>query len=315
MGTGLSLGSLLGVEQIMRCLDSLDREPDHLWIPETWGMECFSVLAAASGRTKARIGSSVINSYSRSPALAAMGAATLDRISGGRMTLGIGTSSPAIVEGLHGSGFEAPLERMREYVEVVRLACSGERIDYEGRHFRLKGFRLLLGPVQKEIPIYLAAVNRGMLRLASEAADGVILYLRPAAEIAGTAARLRSGRRIDVACQLITAVSDDAGAARARAARTLAFYVSVGAIYREFLASCGYGVDRIAAAHAESGIESAAALVTDRMLDDLAVCGSPSECRAQIGRFRRAGVDMPILQFNPVGDVASSFELLAGELL
>lgn len=312
MRTALSLGSLLGVEQILACLDSLKSEPDHVWVPETWGMECFSVLAAASGRTGARIGSSVVNSYSRSPALAAMGASTLDRISGGRMTLGLGTSSPAIVGRLHGAGFEAPLDRMREYVEVVRLACSGERIDYEGRHFRLSGFRLLVRPVQERIPIYLAAVNPGMMSLAAEAADGVILYLRPLGEVPRAAGRF-AGTGTDVACQLITAVSDDSGAARARAARTLAFYVSVGSIYRKFLEPFGYGVEGIARAYSESGLDAAASLVTDAMLDELAVCGSPSECRAQLGRFRAAGIGMPILQFNPVGDVRESFELLAGE--
>ena len=315
MRTGLSLGSLLSVEQVLDCAGALRADPDHVWIPETWGAECFSVLSAVSARTGARIGSSVVNSYSRSPALAAMGAATLDRISGGRMTLGLGTSTPAIVGGLHGAGFEAPLGRMREYVDVVRLACSGRRIDYAGRHFRLKGFRLMVEPVQERIPIYLAAVNDGMLELASESADGAILYLRPLGEVGRAAGRLRAGRRIDVACQLITAVSDDADAARARAARTLAFYVSVGRIYREFLASCGYDVGAVAGAYAESGLESAASRVTDAMLDDLVVCGSPSECRAQLGRFRRAGIDMPIIQFNPVGEVGSSFELLAGELL
>lgn len=315
MRTGLSLGSLLGIEQVLECLGSLDRDPGHVWIPETWGAECFSVLGAAAGRTGAPLGTSVANTYSRSPALAAMGAATLDRISGGRMTLGLGTSSEAIVEGLHGLSFEAPLSRMREYVEIVRLACSGKRIDYAGRHFRLSGFRLLVRPVQEKIPVYMAAVNTGMLELASEVADGAILYLRPVQEIPSAARRLRSKRRIDVACQLITAVSDDADAARARAARTLAFYVSVGRIYREFLESCGYGARAVAAAYAESGLDAAAGAVPDRMLDDLVVCGTPSECRAQLARFRAAGLDMPIIQFNPVGGALESFRVLAGELL
>lgn len=303
------------MEQVLECLDSLESEPDRVWIPETWGMECFSVLAAAAGRTGAPVGSSVAGAYSRSPALAAMGAATVDRISGGRMALGLGSSSRAIVEGLHGERFEAPLSRMREYVEVVRLACSGGRIDYDGRHFKLKGFRLLVRPVQESIPVYMAAVNPLMMELASEVADGAILYLRPLQELGGAVARLREKRRIDVACQLITAVSDDADAARARAARTLAFYVSVGSIYREFLGSCGYDVRAIASAYAESGIGAAAGAVPDSMLDDLAVCGTPSECRAQLDRFRRTGIDSAVLQFNPVGGVRESFGALAGELL
>lgn len=313
MRVGLSLGSLLGAEQALGCLDSLESAPDRIWIPETWGAECFSMLAAAAGRTEAPLGSSIVNTYSRSPALAAMGAVTVDRISGGRMALGLGTSSPAIVEGLHGTSFEAPLSRMREYIEVVRLACSGNKIDYDGRHFKLKSFKLLVGPVQENIPIYVAAVNRRMLELASDMADGALLYLRPLQELKQTARRLRE-KKTDVACQLITAVSDDADAARARAARTLAFYVSVGRIYREFLASCGYDVSAISNAY-KSGLGAAAAAVPESMLDDLTVCGTPSECRAQLSRFRRAGIDAPIIQFNPVGDVRESFRTVAGELL
>ena len=314
MRVGLSLGSLLGAEQVFECLDALESPPDRVWIPETWGVECFSMLAAAAGRTGAPLGSSVTNTYSRSPALAAMGAVTVDRISGGRMALGLGTSSPAIVEGLHGASFEAPLSRMREYVEVVRLACSGGKINYDGRHFQLRGFRLLVRPVQKNIPIYMAAVNRRMLDLASEVADGALLYLRPLSEIGRAVRQLREKRRIDVACQVITAASDNADAARARAARTLAFYVSVGRIYREFLASCGYDVSAISEAY-KSGLDAAAAAVSETMLDELTACGTPSECRAQLERFRRAGVDAPIIQFNPVGDVRESFSLVAGELL
>lgn len=310
---GLSLGSLLGVEQVLECLDLLKSTPDRVWIPETWGVECFSMLAAAAGRTKAPLGSSIVNTYSRSPALAAMGAVTVDRISGGRMVLGLGTSSPAIVEGLHSTAFEAPLSRMREYVEVVRLACSGDRIDYDGYHFKLRGFKLLVRPVQEKIPIYMAAVNHRMLELASDVADGVLLYLRPLSELKQTVQRLHE-KKIDVVCQLITAVSDDAHAARARAARTLAFYISVGRIYREFLASCGYDVTTISNAY-KSGLDAAVSAVPESMLDDLTVCGTPSECRAQLDRFRHAGIDAPIIQFNPVGNVRESFQMVAGELL
>ena len=214
--TGYSLGSLLRVEQVLECSRILARyRPDSVWIPETWGMENFAMLAAVSRVLPGpQIGSSIINIYSRSPSLVAMGAATVDVISGGRLILGLGTSSPPIVSDLHGAAFELPLERMREYIDVIRMATSGQKIDHNGRLFRLKGFRLLVPPHRERIPIYVAAVNRGMVDLAWEKADGTILYLRPIDEMRRTIPKMQSRRRIRVCCQLITAVSLDPEKAR-----------------------------------------------------------------------------------------------------
>ena len=306
-----SLGSLLGIDELMGCASRVDPD-DSIWIPETWGMECMGMISAVSQRSPCRrIGSSILNVYSRSPAALAMGAATLDTLSGGRFVLGLGASSPAIVGGLHGMAYERPVRRVRECVEIVRMALEGGRIDYAGEVYNLRGFTLMVRPPRRRVPIYLAAVNPRMMRLAWEVADGVLLYLRPPGEIRSTL-RAMGGRRISVACQIITAVSRDAPAAYERARRTLAFYVSVGAVYREFLAAHGYA-EQTRSIHSEyvrGGLEAARRAVPDAMLHSLTACGTPRECADTIEKFAAAGIDEPILQFNPVGDVSESFQLL-----
>ena len=162
-----SLGSLLSIKDVLECSQKLNEiKPEVMWIPETWGMENFSMLGLASKENKfSKIGSSIINIYSRSPSLIAMGASTVDTISNGRLILGLGTSSVPIVENFHGNSFESPVQRMKEYVEIIRMALRGEKINYSGEIFSLKDFSLLVKPVRKEIPIYLAAINQKMVQM------------------------------------------------------------------------------------------------------------------------------------------------------
>ena len=238
MRLGYSLGSALSIDQILSCATTLSNyNPDTVWIPETWGMENFSMLSAVGQILKRpKIGSSIINIYSRSPALIAMGAATIDSITNGRLILGLGTSSLPIVQEFHGYNFEKPISRMTEYVEIIRKVLSGKKIDYSGKIFSLKNFALLIKPPRENIPIYLAAVNQKMVDLCWEIAEGVIFYLRPLTELKDIIKKMQSRREIDVSCQLITCVSNDEDEAIKRAKKTVAFYVSVGQIYREFLA-------------------------------------------------------------------------------
>jgi len=164
MRIAYSLGSLLTVNDVLDCTDHLSQyNPDTIWIPETWGMENFSMLSVLSQKTKAKIGSSIINIYSRSPSLIAMGAATIDTISDGRLILGLGTSSMPIVENFHGYQFEKPVSRMKEYVEIIRLILSNKPVNYNGNFFKLKDFSLLIKPPRNDIPIYLAAINEKMV--------------------------------------------------------------------------------------------------------------------------------------------------------
>ena len=319
MRIACSLGSLLSVEQVIECTKMIsETNIDSIWIPETWGMENFSMLGAVSSETKSqKIGSSIINIYSRSPSTISMGAATTDILSNGRLILGLGTSSVPIVEDFHGEKFETPVQRMREYVEIIRLSLSKKQINYSGKIFNLKNFTLLIKPKRQSIPIYLAAINQRMVNLAWELGDGVIFYLRPLDEMKKTISKMQTERKIDVACQIITCISNNSEEAIQRAKKTLAFYISVGKVYREFLAKNGFEneTNNIFEEFKKSGFKSNYELITDSMLNSLCISGSPEEAKVQLEKFRNTGINLPIIQFNPIGNPIESFSLLKKTLL
>lgn len=270
------------------------------------------MLSAISSKTTTqKIGSSIINIYSRSPSTIAMGAATIDILSNGRLVLGLGTSSLPIVETFHGYKFENPLQRMKEYVEIIKLTLTGKQVNYNGEIFNLKNFTLLIKPKRNHIPIYLAAVNQKMVNLAWEIGDGVIFYLRPINEMKKTINKMQSARKIDVTCQLITCVSEDSEIAIQRAKKTVAFYISVGKVYRDFLAKNGFKkeTENILNEFKKSGFKSNHELITDNMLRSLVISGTADECKKQFKKFIEVGIDLPIIQFNPVGNTLESFKL------
>ena len=315
MRIACSLGSLLSINQILECSQIISKtSTETIWIPETWGMENFSIMSMASQKdTQKKIGSSIINIYSRSPAVIAMGAVTVDTISNGRLILGLGTSSTAIVEDFHGIEFENPVLRMKEYVEIIKLIFAGQQVNYKGKIFNLKDFTLLIKPPREKIPIYLAAVNQKMVELTWKIADGVIFYLRPLEEMKKTIQIMQTKRKIDVTCQIISCVSNDSEMAIDKCKKTLAFYVSVGKIYREFLAKNGFKNEtkNIFEEFKKSGFKSNYELVTDHMVSELAIAGDPKTCLHQLKKIKETGIDLPILQFNPIGDVIKSFKLFS----
>ncbi|MBS1268935.1 MAG: 5,10-methylenetetrahydromethanopterin reductase [Nitrosopumilus sp.] len=314
MRIACSLGSLLSVEQVIQCTKiASETKIESIWIPETWGMENFSMLGVVASNTKSqKIGSSIINIFSRSPSTISMGVSTIDELSNGRLILGLGTSSVPIVEDFHGEKFERPVQRMREYVEIIRLALTKKQINYSGEIFKLKNFTLLIEPKRQSIPIYLAAINQKMINLTWEIADGVIFYLRPKEEMKKTISKMQSEKKIDVTCQIITCVSEDSEKSIQRAKKTLAFYVSVGKIYREFLAKNGFKKEtkNIFEEFKKSGFKSNHELVSDSMLRSLCIAGTPNDAKSQLKKFRECGINLPIIQFNPIGDPIESFSLL-----
>jgi 5,10-methylenetetrahydromethanopterin reductase len=315
---GFSLGSLLSINDILDCSKVLARHnADSIWIPETWGMECCSIMSAVSQLAKKpKIGSSVMNIYSRTPSLAAMAAASLDTISNGRFILGLGTSSQAIIEEWHGLEFKKPVQRMKEYVKIIRLIMTGNKVNYNGELFHLRDFTLLIRPPRNQIPIYLAAINQKMVELTWDIADGVIFYLRPLKEMQETIGKMQKKKKIDVACQIVTCVSLDADEALNRVKKTIAFYVSVGKIYRDFLATNGFSseTNAIYEEYKKTGLQNSHRIVSDSMANALALCGTPEDIRKKVGNFVRAGIDLSIIQFNPIGNVTESFSLLVSAL-
>ena len=197
----------------------------------------------------------------RTPAMTAMTAATLDNISGGRFVLGLGISGPQVVEGWHGQPFDRPLERTREYVEIVRKALARETLTYDGEFYKLprpggpgKPLKLIIQPVQERIPIYLAAIGPKNTALAAEIADGWLPTLfapdhidvfRPSLE-EGAARAGRSLDDFDIAPMTSMAIDDDIEQARNFMRPFLALYIGgMGSreknFYNQLVTRYGYG--------------------------------------------------------------------------
>jgi 5,10-methylenetetrahydromethanopterin reductase len=309
-------GSLLTMGQVLSFAKRADknRRIDSLWIPESWGREAFASLGAMSQATRSvKLGSAIINIYSRTPATIAMAASTLDMLSQNRTIIGLGASTPAIVEDFHGLGFAKPVARMREYIECIKAMINGDRVNYNGKYIRVKDFKLLYKPQRDSIPIFVGCVNTNMISLAANMADGVLLYLRPIQELKETVMRIKSAthdnKSFEIACILICAVSTrEPEKARARASKTLAFYISVGKYYRNFLSDNGFRkeVEQIATEYRLNGLEAASRIVPQKMLDSLTVCGTADECVRSLSKFMSTGITLPIIQVNPVGGSESS---------
>ena len=314
---GYSLGPLLSMREILLCAKMADQQEnvDSLWVPESWGRESFATLGAISQVTrKVSLGTSIINIYSRTPAIVAMAATTLDMLSDNRTIIGLGASTAAIVENWHGLKFNRPASRMKEYIECLRLMTRGEKVKYNGEFFQINNFKILHQPQRANIPIFMAAVNKKMVSMASKLADGILLYLRPLEELKRTTTELKQatkGKSFEIACSFICAMSNkEPEKARARAATTLAFYIAVGGYYSKFLADNGFKieVEEITAEYRKAGADNAAKYVSDRMLSSLVICGNSEECRESLSKFLSTGITLPIIQFNPIGDSESSFK-------
>lgn len=173
-----------------------------VWAAEAYGSDAATVLAWVAAQTsRIDVGSAIFQIPARTPAMAAMTAATLDTLSGGRFRLGLGVSGPQVSEGWHGVRFDAPLARTREYVDIVRMALRRERVSYQGRHYTLplpdgpgKALKLTVHPARESVPIYLAAVGPKNLELCGELADGwLAIFFSP--EFATDAlSHVRAGR-------------------------------------------------------------------------------------------------------------------------
>jgi F420-dependent oxidoreductase-like protein len=277
---------------------------------ESWGEDALTSLAQLAAVTRRiRLGTSIVPVFARSPANLAMAALNLDRMSEGRFFLGLGTSGRLVIEDLHGETFARPLTRMREYIDIIRKAARGERLDHDGELFHTKRFQLRLTPYRASLPIYIAALSPPSLRLTGELADGwlpiflapsrmaaAVAELKAAAEAAG-----RTLRDIAISPQVSIYVTDDVAATRDRERPHIAFYIGgMGVFYHAYMHRIGFGVeaDRVRAAFLTKERDRAAALVTDEMVDAMTILGTPEQCRAQMQRFFAAGVQEIRLVFN-----------------
>ena len=287
-----------------------------VWLPEGRGREAFAQLGALSIAThRMHIATGIMPVFSRPPALAAMGLATLDDLSGGRLIFGIGAGHPGITERGYGQPFGRPVLAVREFVEIVRRAMSGGPVRYAGKVFQIQEFELESTP-RRQVPIFIAALRDRMLRLAGTTGDGVLLNWMTPSQATRAAAAVREAARaagraqgsVTIACFIRACVTEQPEQAREILRRMIATYVGLEAYARMFEES-GFTreISAIRSVWA-SGVDAATGAVSDQMVDGLGLIGTTEQCRAGLERFRQSGIDLPIVYPYPVEPGRESYE-------
>jgi F420-dependent oxidoreductase-like protein len=314
---GITAGFAAGPAERQNFIDRLlvadDLGVDSIWVAEAWGRDAFTTLTELAIKTRnARLGTSIVNVYSRSPAVLAMTFGTLDEMSGGRMVIGLGSSGANVIEHFHGISFDQPLRRLREYAEIINILMRGEPLQYEGKVFRLgRGFRLQFQPFRLHIPIYIAAITPSSIRQTGEVADGLIPIHWPKQKYAELRQQLAEGAKragradatIEIAPSIGMFITDgNEEAVRQRAREPLAYYIGrMGRFYYEMLQRHGYEAEvaAVRAAWERRDGAAAAAAVSDSMLKDINVVGSLDECAEGLDELRSLGVDVPVVALPP----------------
>ena len=305
----LAVSLPLPLQGARRCVELARRAErdwgyEAIWLAETNGPDSFALAGAITNATsRVTLGTAIVPSYNRTPAVLAMSAATLAELSEGRFVLGLGSSSHAIIEDWNGLPFELPLTRLRETVTIVRQALAGGKTNFEGKTLRSRGFRLG-NPPARPVPIYLAALREKMLALAGEIGDGVIVNLFPVtalpqmlAALSKGAARVgRDAGSLEVVCRFQVAVTDDVESARGLLRFAFASYFAQP-VYNAYLRWCGFEAEAhaVAQAFARGDRAASSAALTDAMIDRIAILGTAERCREQIAEFVAAGVTTPVI--------------------
>jgi len=313
LGFVLASASTLPVAEFVQVARETEARGYHTaWTGEVSGWDAITVMAMiAAGTTRLHVASAVVPVQTRTPVVLGMSAAALAHFAPGRVALGLGLSSRIIVEQWHGQSFAPALAQIREAVEIIRLVVAGERVNFEGKFYRVKNFRLTTPPPSPPPRIVLAALGPEMLELAGEIADGVVLNWIPPESVPASIRHLeagakRAGRRLDgfeIAAFIRTCVTDDVAAAQATLARDITGYTIVD-VYASFFRSAGFAaeVEAVNAAWKAGDRAGAVRHVSPRVLEGLGVVGNEAACRERIEAFARAGLTMPVvLPFTATG--------------
>jgi probable F420-dependent oxidoreductase len=274
------------------------------WTAETTGPEAFSLLGAAGAAAPSLdLGTGVLALQLRSPMLVAMAGATLQALQPDReILLGVGISSPVVTQRWHGIPYgERPLDRVREYLTLLRACLSGEKVDFAGDFYQVKGFRLGVKLGERRPRIVLGALNPRMLRLAGELADGVLLNYLPASHVPWSVDRVREGGNATTYAYVHAGVCErEEGIELAR--RDLFSYAVVDSYAANFTrAGFGDEVDEIRARFAEGDRAGAVKAVSDHMVDAIDVMGDEDTVLSTMQAYVEAGVEVPILMPLPWG--------------
>jgi F420-dependent oxidoreductase-like protein len=288
------------------------------WAAEAYGSDAVTVLAWVAAQTqRIDVGSAVLQIPARTPAMTAMTAASLDTLSGGRFRLGLGVSGPQVSEGWHGVRFDKPLERTREYVEIVRMALRRDTVAFDGRHFTLplpdgpgKALKLIVHPVRPRIPVYLAATGPKNLALTGEIADGwLAIFFSPGHGALSLdpirAARAAAGKGtpedpmagFDVVSSTPVSIADDVGAAADPLRGYAALYVGgMGSreqnFYNALARRMGFdeAAERVQDLYLDRKPREAAAAVPVEFIDATSLIGPIDRIRDRLVAYAEAGV-------------------------
>jgi F420-dependent oxidoreductase-like protein len=279
--------------------------------PEGFRSDAVSVLGAVAASTRRiGLGSGVMQIPARAPVMTALTALTLDAMSGGRFRLGLGVSDPDVSYGWYGVPFGKPLGRIREYVEIVRTALSGEPVRYVGSHFQLpppgstEAAHLRAAPVRVGIPIYLAGIGPRSLRLAGEIADGWIGAFCSPGRVEESRAHLLQGRSragldmdgFEVLPSVPLGTGSDLESAAAPLRAYFANFIGLGTggsgVYAGLATGMGYGeaVAEIRARCKAGDYAAAARAVPLELMDELSLLGTPERIARRMAGYARAGV-------------------------
>jgi F420-dependent oxidoreductase-like protein len=318
MRVGMMLNYAGGFTETVRELADFESAGLQIvFVPEAYSFDAVSQLGFIAARTTSlEIASGILPIYSRTPALTAMTAAGLDFVSGGRFTLGLGSSGPQVIEGWHGVRYDAPVGRTRELIEICRSVWRRERLDYHGKHYTLpyqggtglgKPLKLINHPVRERIPIVIAALGPKNVALAAELAEGwqPIFFFPEKADLTwGDALAEGKTKRdvaalgeLDVIAAAPLAIGDDVTGLRDLLRPQLALYIGgMGAVGKNFyhtLASrYGYQAeaDAIQEAYLAGRKDEAAALVPAELTEKTSLIGPLGYVKERLAAYRETGV-------------------------
>ena len=315
LGMTLPIGGADTAVELARA--AKDRGYEEIWMAEVNGGDSYALAGAvAQGLPGIRIGTAVVPAQTRTPMMHAMAAMTLSQLTNGNFILGLGLSSPNIVRDWAGQPYDKPLTRMREHVEVLRQMLSGQKTTYEGRTLSAKGFRLG-GVTVGEVPIYLGALNKGMLRLTGALADGICLNMVPESALPQVLGEVRAGAEeagrdpgaIEVVARLHVVMADDPAMGRNLIRTVFGAYAATPG-YNKCFEWIGFEEEarQIREAFAKGDRAGVAMGVTDRLCDAMAVVGDRETVRARIRAYAEAGIDVCVV--NPIADLSAVPQVL-----
>jgi F420-dependent oxidoreductase-like protein len=338
MKLGLNIGFLTSanLDPLPLALEAERLGYHSFWAAEAWGSDAVTILAWIGAKTKRiHLGSAILQIPARTPAAAAMTASTLDRLSEGRLLLGLGVSGPQVVEGWHGVPYGKPLQRTREYVTIIRNILKREEpLEHHGPHYDIpikggtglgKPLKIMVQPIRPTVPIYLAAIGPRNVSLAAEIADGWLPIFYSPYHKDVFEAHIEEGMKkrppdlppLDITPAVGVAVGEDLDACRRSLKPNLALYIGgMGAKGRNFYndLACRYGYEKQAETIQElflSGKRKAAiAAVPDELVDEVSLCGPPSRIGERLEAWRQAGVTHLTVMTSDVDALRTMAELM-----